>query len=52
MGNSNIRKNLLYCKDDQTPVQVVCTGCEVSVLGEVQNPTGHCPGQPALGDLV
>lgn len=28
------------------------TGCQVSILGEVQNPTGHCPGQPALDNLV
>lgn len=26
--------------------------CAVSIFGEVQNLTGHCPEQPALGDLL
>jgi len=29
---------------------VVQRVCGVSILGDIQSLTGHCPGQPALGD--
>lgn len=35
------------CEGGQTLAQVPQRGCEVSVLGDTQNLTGHCP---ALGD--
>jgi len=28
--------------------QVAQRGCGVSILGDIQNVTGHCSGQPAL----
>jgi len=30
--------------------RVVQKGCGIVVLGDIQNPTGHDPGQPALAD--
>lgn len=33
-----------------TSEQVAQRGCQVSVLGDTQNPTGQGPGQPALSD--
>lgn len=37
---------------DQTPVQISYTGCRVSILGHVQNPTGCGPEQPAVVGLA
>lgn len=31
--------------------QVAQGGCGITILGDVQNPTGHRPVQPALADL-
>lgn len=35
-----------------TSEQVAQRGCQVSVSGDTQNPTGQVPGQPALSDTV
>jgi len=33
-----------HCEGHQTLDQVALRGCEVSVCGDLQNPTGHGPG--------
>lgn len=33
-----------------TQEQVTQRGCGVSICGDVKNPTGYGPGQPALSD--
>lgn len=30
--------------------QAALRGCGVAILGHIQKPTGHSPGQPVLGD--
>ena len=44
------KKKNLYCESGQTLSQVAHRGCGGSTLGDIQNPTGHGPGQPALAD--
>lgn len=41
---------LFYCKCDQTLGQVAQKSYGVSILADVQTPTGHNPGQAALMD--
>ena len=41
-------KPLFYCEGGQTLEEVAWRGCGVSILGDIQNPSGHGPGQPAL----
>ena len=48
----NIRENLFSCEGDCTLEQVAARGCGVSVLGDIKNPTGHGPGQPAVVDTT
>ncbi|KAK4811097.1 hypothetical protein QYF61_016383 [Mycteria americana] len=50
----NIRKKtpLFYCEGGQTLEQVAQRGCGVSVLGDIKNPTGCGPEEPALVDPV
>lgn len=43
----NVRKHI-----GQTPEQVSQDSLHVSILGDVQNPAGRVPGQPALGGLA
>ena len=43
-------ENSFCCDGDCIPEQVAPRGCGVSVLGDIKNPTGHGPGQPALVD--
>jgi len=38
------------CEGGQTLAQVVHRGCAVSLLGDIQNPTGHSSGQRAVAD--
>lgn len=42
--------NIFYCEDDQALPQIVQRGCGISILGDVQNPSGHRSGQAAQGD--
>lgn len=46
----NTGKKVLYREVDQTLEQVSHGGCGVSILGDIQNPTGHCPRQCAPTD--
>lgn len=43
-------KNWFYCKCDQTLEQVAQKGCGISILADLQTPSGHDPGQAALAD--
>lgn len=38
------KKNLVYCKGGQT--MAAHRGCRVSILGDIQNLTGHSPERP------
>ena len=46
------KKTLFYCDGDQTLEQITQRGCGVFILGDIQNPAGHSPEQPALADPV
>lgn len=37
----NIIKNLFCCEDGQTLEHVAQRGCEVSTLGDIEDPTGQ-----------
>jgi len=43
------KKKAFYCTDDQALAQAAQRVCGVSILGDIQNPTGHSARQPALG---
>jgi len=43
-----LKKKLFPCEGSQTLEQVAQKGCEVSILGDTPNSTGHSPQQPAL----
>ncbi|KAK4823564.1 hypothetical protein QYF61_003568 [Mycteria americana] len=45
-------KKQFYYVSSQTLEQIAETGCEVSVLGDIQKPLGHSPQQTALADPV
>lgn len=45
----NVRKNVFAVRVVRQAVQ---RGCMVSIIGDIQNPTGGGPGQPALGHLL
>lgn len=45
-------KKLSYSESGQGLEQVARRGCEVSIFGDIQNPTGQCREQPALFDLA
>ena len=40
---------LFHCEGDQALSQVAWRGCGVFILGDIQKPSGHGPGKPALG---
>jgi len=40
---------LFHCESGQMLEQVAQRECEISILADVQNLTGHSPVQPALG---
>lgn len=44
------KKSCFYCEDVSALEQVAQRVCEVSVLRDIQNPSGHSPQQPALDD--
>lgn len=41
-------KMLSHYEDTHTLEQDIQKGCGVSILEDIQNPTGHIPGQPDL----
>ena len=43
------QETLFDCEGDRALAQVAQGGCGVSLLGDTQKPSGHSPGQPALG---
>lgn len=45
---SELRKHFFYCEDDQALAQVVQKG-GVSIVGDIQKPSQHDPGQQVLG---
>lgn len=44
------QENTFYCDDGQTLEWVSQKDCGVSICGDIQNMTGHSPGQLALAD--
>jgi len=44
----NIR-NFFHCEGDRALAQVAQRGCRVSILEGIQKPSGHGPGQLAIG---
>jgi len=49
-GSSENQQTLLFCGGDHALAQVAQRGCGVSHSGDIKKPSGHGPGQPALGD--
>jgi len=43
-------KKLPYSEGGQTLAQFAQRSCGVSILGDIQNSTGHSPEQPVLAD--
>ena len=43
-------EKLHHCEGDWALAQAAQRGCGVSFSGDIQNPPGHNPVQPALGD--
>ena len=46
----NMRKKLLHFEGDRALEQAAQRGCGVFFSRDIQNPPGHDPVQPALGD--
>ena len=46
---SKHQETLLYLAEDRALAWVAQGGCGISLLGDLQKPPGHGPGQPALG---
>lgn len=46
----DIREHFFYCEGGWEPTQGAQGGCRISILGDIQRPSGHDPGQLALGD--
>ena len=46
---SEHQETLCYCEGDRALAQVAQRGSGVSLLGGIQKPSGHDPGQPGLG---
>jgi len=44
----NIRKHF-HCEGDRMLAQVAYRGCRLSILEDIQKPSGHGPSQPAAG---
>ena len=49
-GKKQKKRFFFYCEGSQRVAQVAQRGCGVSVCGDIQNPTGHSPERPAVGD--
>ena len=45
-----IKQKKNYCEGGQILKQIAQRVSEYSLLGDIQNPTGHSPGQPSLSD--
>lgn len=45
-------KPIMRAVKHQHKHQVAQRGCAVFILGDIQNLTGHCPGQPAVAGLT
>lgn len=48
--SQHTQKTLIYCAGEWPLVQVTQRGFGLSMLGNIQNPAGHDPGQAALAD--
>jgi len=48
--HSEHQERLGYCEGDRAVAQVARRGYGVSIFGDFQKPSGHGPGQLALGD--
>ena len=48
----NTWKHFVYCERDWALTESSQRGCGVFILGDIQNLSGHGPGQPALGGPV
>jgi len=46
------KEELLHCMSDRALEQAAQGGCGVSSSGDIQDPPGQGPVQPALGDLA
>ena len=46
---SEHQETFFHCEHDQALEQIAEGGCGVSICGDIQKPTGHSPGQLALG---
>lgn len=46
--SENIRESCCHCESDQALVQIVQSGCGVSILGDSQKLPGYGPEQPAV----
>lgn len=46
--SENIRERCCHCESDQALVQIVQSGCGVSILGDSQKLPGYGPEQPAV----
>ena len=44
--------NLMRSESDPTLEDIAWRGCVVSILGDIQIPTGHGPEQPAVADTA
>ena len=49
---SEHQETLFYCEGDSALEQVAQGVSGVSILGDIQNLTGHLPKQPAVVDLA
>lgn len=46
------KETLLHCESDRSLAQVGQRGFRVSILGDIQKPSGHGSGQPALSETA
>jgi len=46
---SEHQEMLFYWRSDGALTPIAQRGCGVSCLGDIQKPSGHCPGQSHLG---
>lgn len=45
------KENLLRCEGDRALGQAAQGACGASCSGDIQDPFGHFPAQPAIGNL-